>query len=1139
MRPSPDVPPASPPDAAGAVVVVADPGDARVCVSADSGYRAGPLVAALAARRPVTVVADRPAGPVDGLGEGVRWVTPAEVTTGSPVVAAVVATGACAVLFCGEASPADVELLAVAHPGVQRLWAGPVAPSPALAGLVDAVVTGLDGDLPPLPAPTHGTPQRPVIEPVATVAGSVSVVIPVHGKVDLTERCIASVRATAGPAVEVVVVDDASPDDTRARLAARPDVVLVCLDDNLGFPGAVNRGLAASTGELVCILNNDTVVVDGWLDEMTAVLEQPGCELVGPRSDVVAGLQRVPDAVCGSEQWARQWSRTRAGCSWTAPVLIGFCLLARRRLFERLGGLDERFGRGNFEDVELSRRVRADGGDLRVADGAVVLHVGSATFGSLDRSPVELMAEAARRAGDDRDVGDPLLTTLVLSDGQAEEAARTAARASALGGEVLVLERGDADRTRLLCGPGHYLGVEVVGVDWTDGDAVGPWLDGARGRWLLVLSAGEELRRGDVGSVRAEVESIAGDSAGVRVGDRSEIRIHRRHRAALAVVGGPAHSALTSVAVDADPIGPQSPPAPDAAGLLARTVELAGEGDLRGALDHARRAAALDPSPAAADLVATLTAALSDDPPPASPAPADRLPITAIIAAYNEDDVIHHALADLVAQDIDVVLIDHHSTDDTVARASTFLGRGLVRIESFPDDAGVDLPTDVYAWRFILARKEQIARELGPGWFVHLDADEFRESPWPGTTLREGIERVDAAGYDAIDFHAVDFVPTDDGFRPGDDVRERLLHHDPEVHPANRTKINCWRQDHREVDLWSSGGHDVRFEGRRVYPVKFILRHYPVRSQQHGMRKVFADRKQRWDDDERRAQWHQHYDHVVDADHRFVRPAAELVRYDGDALRAHLLGPAPGPVAPRVDAHRDGYHDFPRPEVRALVPTGARRILDVGCGAGAMGAELRRERGGTGVGSIEVWGIEPVAEAATAARDRLDQVMAVPVEDALAALPDRFFDAVVFADVLEHLVEPAEVLRAAARKLTPSGRIVVSIPNVRHWSVVGELLQGRWEYQDAGILDRTHLRFFTRAGVVALLEEAGLVVEHMSATTWRWPSQPDGLAEALAPLGLDVSTLSSELEHYQYLTVAAPATPPVPAPLTAALAVGR
>ncbi len=288
----------------------------------------------------------------------------------------------------------------------------------------------------------------------------------------------------------------------------------------------------------------------------------------------------------------------------------------------------------------------------------------------------------------------------------------------------------------------------------------------------------------------------------------------------------------------------------------------------------------------------------SNRPSPREVATPAELPVTAIIAAYNEGDVIYHVIRDLVEQNIRVVLIDHHSDDNTVSEAEKWLGKGLAWIEKFPEAAGVDLPDDVYAWRYILRRKEQIAAELGPGWYIHADADEFRESPWPELSLRQGIEKVDREGYNSINFRLLDFKPTDNTFQPGDDVRLYLQYYSkPHVNYDN-LQLKCWKYSGQEFNLWKSGGHQVEFEGRRIFPLPFVCRHYPVRSQEHGLKKVFRERRNRFDKQERSAKWHIQYDHVADETHNFIHEKSALQHFERAEIcrniQAAAVNPQPG-----------------------------------------------------------------------------------------------------------------------------------------------------------------------------------------------------------------------------------------------------
>jgi glycosyltransferase involved in cell wall biosynthesis len=261
--------------------------------------------------------------------------------------------------------------------------------------------------------------------------------------------------------------------------------------------------------------------------------------------------------------------------------------------------------------------------------------------------------------------------------------------------------------------------------------------------------------------------------------------------------------------------------------------------------------------------------------------------VIALVAAYNEADIIGQVIGDLIAQGVDVYLLDHGSTDATIAEAERHLGRGLVGVERFPEESGFPAADGArFAWRSLLRRKEQLARTLDASWFLHQDADELREAPWDGVSLGEAIRRVDALGYSAIDFRVLDFVPTSDGYG-GEDLRAYFTHYRP---PAwyNRLQINCWKRTDAPVDLASSGGHDARFAGRRVFPVRFLLRHYPIRSQAHGERKVFRERRPRFDAEERAAGWHVQYDEIRDGA-VFIAAAGELVPFDAARVRTELL----------------------------------------------------------------------------------------------------------------------------------------------------------------------------------------------------------------------------------------------------------
>ncbi len=150
------------------------------------------------------------------------------------------------------------------------------------------------------------------------------------------------------------------------------------------------------------------------------------------------------------------------------------------------------------------------------------------------------------------------------------------------------------------------------------------------------------------------------------------------------------------------------------------------------------------------------------------------------------------------------------------------------------------------------------------------------------------------------------------------------------------------------------------------------------------------------------------------------------------------------------------------------------RLLDVGCARGHLSAVLASQ-------GWSVTGIEYDAADAAVARDKGIDVIVGTAEDAMGTMNEKF-DVIVFADVLEHFVHPEDVLSRARALLVPGGRIVISIPNVAHFSVRLQLLLGSFTYTDRGILDRTHLHFYTKKTLKKMIVGAGLDTIYMGAT---------------------------------------------------------
>lgn len=153
-----------------------------------------------------------------------------------------------------------------------------------------------------------------------------------------------------------------------------------------------------------------------------------------------------------------------------------------------------------------------------------------------------------------------------------------------------------------------------------------------------------------------------------------------------------------------------------------------------------------------------------------------------------------------------------------------------------------------------------------------------------------------------------------------------------------------------------------------------------------------------------------------------------------------------------------------------LIPKGVKKVLDVGCGDGGLGLRLKEK-------DIEVVGIEKDKELYNLAKDKLNRVFLADVEDFIPPYPEGYFDCILCADILEHLIEPLITLKKLSNYLKEKGYIVASIPNIRYYKLIIRLVfAGTWDYVDAGILDKGHLRFFTLINIKELFIKAGFKI---------------------------------------------------------------
>ncbi len=222
-----------------------------------------------------------------------------------------------------------------------------------------------------------------------------SIIILVHNQLDYTRRCVESLfKHTPGP-YELILVDNHSTDDTAAYLAGleqvKPSgcgkVTVITNQDNLGFSAGNNQGMAAARGNLLLLLNNDTVVTEGWLTAMLKVMaHKPQIGIVGPMSNYVSGPQLVRavgydvNSLRGLPEYAANFGHRYQGAARPFWRVVGFCMLIKRDVIDAIGGFDGRYGLGNFEDDDFSLRAALAGFESWIAGDSFVHHFGSRTF---------------------------------------------------------------------------------------------------------------------------------------------------------------------------------------------------------------------------------------------------------------------------------------------------------------------------------------------------------------------------------------------------------------------------------------------------------------------------------------------------------------------------------------------------------------------------------------------------------------------------------------------------------------------------------------------------------------------------------------------------------------------------------------
>lgn len=226
---------------------------------------------------------------------------------------------------------------------------------------------------------------------IAGLYEKVSIVLVTYNNLSLTIQCINSIlRNTTWPNYQLIVIDNGSQDGTADYLERLrnevPTAKIILNPDNRGFAAANNQGLREADGDILLLLNNDTIVPGGWLDPLVMHLREPSIGMVGPVTNAVGNEAKIEVSYTDIQQmqaFADRYTESRKGRSFDIPMLAMFCVAFRRGILEEVGYLDEAFGIGLFEDDDYSRRVQAAGYRTVCAEDSFIHHYGQASFRKL------------------------------------------------------------------------------------------------------------------------------------------------------------------------------------------------------------------------------------------------------------------------------------------------------------------------------------------------------------------------------------------------------------------------------------------------------------------------------------------------------------------------------------------------------------------------------------------------------------------------------------------------------------------------------------------------------------------------------------------------------------------------------------
>lgn len=847
-----------------------------------------------------------------------------------------------------------------------------------------------------------------------------SIVILTYNNLDYTKLCIDSIRRYTEPGMyEIIVIDNCSIDGTVEWLKEQPDLRVIYNKENFGFPKGCNQGIGIARGDSVLLLNNDTIVTPNWLTNLCRCLystDEIGA--VGAVTNSCSNYQSIPYPYESIDQmlvFASKYNNCDT-TKWEERLrLVGFCMLMKREVIEKIGLLDEIFTPGNFEDDDYSLRIRQAGYRLILCKDTFIHHFGSASFGKVVGKHNDLLIRN-RKKFQDKWGFDPYYiidvrkaVTAFLKD-KSISPLHVLEIGCAAGGTLLDIRNslpeaklfGLEECPKCVVNPEHFAEIKI-------GDIKAIRSYSPKSFDAIILS---DLDQGSITKNVKLVTEYLKDN-----GDLILI-VPQRHNHEVSQIKKQVKKAYSHLGCEEH--------------VVNNEILLFYSAKERAILHN--------------DRLIEHRNSLSS------------IIVRGYGATYDIKSLINSVREYTEAGSYEIIVVDN----------------GLKSTEIEWLQSQNDIKKIINNITGSIASGLNRAIRIAEG-----DTVVFLDNV---VVMANWLSNLKQCLYSADIIAAVGPVTNFSEYYQT--IETKCTNYDEEVKFAikyNKTDSTKW-EDRLRLERFCIAVKKEVINQIGSFDEKFMVGNidFCIRIRQKGYRLQLC----------RDTYIHRYWNPQIDVTYELEDEKIFEDKWDFSARYSTII----------------------RHEIISLIEASKNQpisILEVGCACGGTLLQIKNQ-----YKNAKLYGIELNNSAAKIAKT-FANVDAENIETGKLSYPEGSFDYIIFADVLEHLYDPWKVLEGMRKYLKPDGKVLASIPNIMHFSVIRNLLNQRWTYEDAGILDKTHVRFFTLDSIRHMVANSGYDLLEIRGTTLIEKEQDSQLINKLCHL--NDKNLKLQLQVYQYI----------------------